>query len=334
MSRNFKKTVFTMITVALIAVFSYSYSFSEGINDIQSSLKTNQIEGTSAQGAQAEDNSGVVMAGVLNVRSGPWGEILGTLKEGSKIEITGKDGVWYKIKFNGREAFVHSGYIATAKNTATAFDGYVNTPGTYLNVRTGAWGKIIGQLNHGSSVEILGKQGDWYQIKYKGNEAFVHSDYIVKTKPADAPSAAAAPSDDNNSSSAGTGGFGGRPVAGGPVTSEYGPRNLYGTYHYGIDIGVPTGTPLKAIGSGKVEWVGWDYGGGNTIKIKYDNGYTSTYCHCKDFSVRAGQTVSNGDLVGHTNNTGAYTTGPHLHFAMKNSSGNYVNPRNVPGVKI
>ena len=336
MNRRILTALVMIIFIACAGLSSYSYG---GINDVQQSLGNGSVQNSNQQAVEAQaagqgagGGTGVVMTGVLNVRNSPWGTIIGTVKQGAKLDITGKDGVWYKIKYNGGEGYVHSGYVATQDVPASASDAYVNTPGTYLNVRTGAWGQIIGQLNHGSSIEILGKSGDWYQIKYKGKEAYVHANYITKTKPA----GAAEPPASNNGGSPASGGagFGGRPVAGGPVTSEYGPRNLYGTFHYGIDIGVPTGTPLKAIGAGKVVSTGWDYGGGRTIVIKYDNGYTSTYCHCQNATVNPGDRVGQGQQVGHTNNTGAYTTGPHLHFAIKTPSGANINPRNVPGVVI
>ncbi len=334
MNRKFLAALVMIIFIACAGSLSYSYG---GINEVQQSLGDGSVQNSTQQAAAAAPGqgagagTGVVMTDVLNVRNGPWGTIIGTVKQGAKLDITGKDGVWYKINYNGGTGFVHSGYIATSDVPATASDAFVNTPGTYLNVRSGAWGQIIGQLNHGSSVEILGKSGDWYQIKYKGKEAYVHANYITKTKPAGAtPSTPAA----GSTPASGGSGFGGRPVAGGPVTSEFGPRNLYGNYHYGIDIGVPTGTPLKSLGAGRVVSTGWDYGGGRTIVIKYDNGYTSTYCHCKDATVNAGDRVGQGQQVGHTNNTGAYTTGPHLHFAITNPGGTKINPRHAPGVVI
>ena len=47
----------------------------------------------------------------LNIRTGPWGEIIGTLQKGTKIEITGKEGEWYKIKFNGKDAYVYADLV-------------------------------------------------------------------------------------------------------------------------------------------------------------------------------------------------------------------------------
>ncbi len=328
-----------LLILSMAAFFPVSGIYA-AIEDVSQSLSSGEASGsggTDGMGAGGS-SSGVVMAGVLNIRTGPWGSIIGTFKSGSKVEIISKEGSWYKIKHNGGTAYVHSAYIATADVPATGADGYVNTPGSSLNVRTGPWGQIIGGLSHGASVELLGKDGDWYKVKYNGREAYVHGDYISKKPVSSSSSSVASASSGSASSSSGgnpSAGFGGRPVSGGRITSDYGPRDLFGhNFHHGIDFGVPTGTPLKALGPGKVVSTAYDYGGGKGILIKYDNGYTSVYYHCRDASVSVGQRVSAGQVVGHSNNTGAWTTGPHLHFAMKNSAGQYVNPRSVPGVVI
>jgi uncharacterized protein YgiM (DUF1202 family) len=339
MNNNYIKTLACALLLLSLAVFYPAGSTYAGIEAVNQSLGSGSTAaggGTDGAGAGGT-SSGVVMAGVLNIRSGAWGDIIGTFKQGNKVDIISKEGSWYKVKHNGGEAFVHSAYISTADSPATGGDGYVNTPGSYLNVRTGAWGSIIGRFNHGAAIEILGKQGDWYKVKYNDREAFVHSDYISKTPVRSAAPAAAAASAAPAAASGGNpgAGFGGRPVDGGRITSDYGPRNLFGNnFHHGIDFGVSTGTPLKALGPGTVVSTAYDYGGGKGITIRYDNGYTSVYYHCRDASVSVGQRVSAGQTVGHSNNTGAWTTGPHLHFAMKNSAGQLVNPRSVPGVVI
>ena len=329
MKRKFATAALIVSFAAFTGFSSYSYG---SVNEVKESIDTGKTatSGSPAAAAAAavpQTYPGVVKTGYLNVRNGPWGDIIGGLKMDANVEIIGKEGVWFKINYNGGVGFIHSGYVETANSPATAYDAYVNTPGSYLNVRTGPWGDIIGKFEHGANIEILGKEGDWFKVKYNNREAFVHSDYITK----EAPAAAAAPA---TAAASGGAGFGGRPVEGGPVTSEYGPRELYGNFHHGIDLGVGTGTPLNSIGAGTVVSAGWDYGGGNTMVIKYDNGYTSVYCHMQGFSASAGQRVGQGQQVGTTNNTGAYTTGPHLHFGMKDPSGNYVNPRDVPGVVI
>jgi trimeric autotransporter adhesin len=61
-------------------------------------------------------------------------------------------------------------------------DGKVTTKRSNLNVRTGAWGEIIGKLPKGTDVKIVGREGDWYKIQYNGKEAYVHSKYINNGK--------------------------------------------------------------------------------------------------------------------------------------------------------
>lgn len=56
----------------------------------------------------------------LNIRTGPWGEIIGTLQKGTKIEITGKEGEWYKINFNGKDAYVYADLVAADASASQA----------------------------------------------------------------------------------------------------------------------------------------------------------------------------------------------------------------------
>lgn len=121
----------------------------------------------------------------LNVRSGPWGEVIGSLGSGNKVTIVGQLGDWYKIEYDGKTAFVHSTYIlrdGESKKTLPK-NGWVNSP-IGLNVRRVPGGDIIGALKDQQSVEILGATKDWYKIKYGDNEAFVARQYIDTDQPA------------------------------------------------------------------------------------------------------------------------------------------------------
>ena len=96
-----------------------------------------------------------------------------------------------------------------------------------------------------------------------------------------------------------------------PVTGRVKP-------HTAVDYAAPTGTPVHAIGDGKVTLCGWDgTGGGNRIRIKHSQGYESCYMHLSRFAkgIRAGSTVSQGQLIGYVGATGT-ATGPHLDFRI------------------
>ena len=100
----------------------------------------------------------------------------------------------------------------------------------------------------------------------------------------------------------------------GPITSPFGMR--WGTLHPGIDIGVPTGTPIQAAGSGTVIWCGWMSGYGNLVMIDHHNGLASLYGHQSQIAIGCNQQVSQGQLIGYVGCTG-FCTGPHLHFEVR-----------------
>nr|WP_294860241.1 M23 family metallopeptidase [uncultured Fluviicola sp.] len=116
----------------------------------------------------------------------------------------------------------------------------------------------------------------------------------------------------------------------GPITSPYGKRNSpkagASTDHKGIDIGVPSGTKVKAPGPGTVTSVFYNESGGNQLLIKHKNGYQTGYAHLSKSVVKKGDTVRTGELIAYSGNTGN-STGAHLHFSMRDPKGNYVDPQ-------
>ena len=103
------------------------------------------------------------------------------------------------------------------------------------------------------------------------------------------------------------------PVSG-PITSPFGMR--WGTLHPGIDIGVPTGTPIHAAAAGTVVYCGWEEGYGNLVVIDHHNGLATAYGHQTRVAVTCGQNVSQGDVIGYSGCTG-FCTGPHVHFEVR-----------------
>ncbi len=103
------------------------------------------------------------------------------------------------------------------------------------------------------------------------------------------------------------------PVSG-PVTSGYGWR--WGRMHEGIDIAVPTGTPIAAAASGTVIYAGWMGGYGNLVVIDHGGGLATAYGHNSGFAVGVGQAVAQGQIVAYAGSTGN-STGPHLHFEVR-----------------
>ncbi len=96
--------------------------------------------------------------------------------------------------------------------------------------------------------------------------------------------------------------------------------------HNGIDYAAPRGTPVVALGDGKITKCGWNGGLGNYIEIKHNSVYRTGYGHLSGFArnIRKGVYVKKGDLIAYVGSSGL-STGPHLDFrVIKN--GHYINP--------
>lgn len=86
--------------------------------------------------------------------------------------------------------------------------------------------------------------------------------------------------------------------------------------HLGVDYAAPTGTAVRSIGDGVVEFAGVQNGFGNVVFIKHRNNHTTVYAHLSRINVQRGQSVSQGQNVGAVGSTG-WATGPHLHFEFR-----------------
>ena len=112
-----------------------------------------------------------------------------------------------------------------------------------------------------------------------------------------------------------------RPVDSGNISAHYGQKgDVWSSgYHKGTDYAVPTGTPVYAAASGTVSKA--HHGGGSHsfglyVAIEHGNGYTTIYAHLSQVLVRPGETVSKGQLIAKSGESG-HVTGPHLHFEVR-----------------
>jgi murein DD-endopeptidase MepM/ murein hydrolase activator NlpD len=86
--------------------------------------------------------------------------------------------------------------------------------------------------------------------------------------------------------------------------------------HLGVDYAAPTGTPVRSIADGTIEFAGVQNGFGNVVIVKHGNANTTVYAHLSRIFVKNGQSVSQGQNVGAVGSTG-WATGPHLHFEFR-----------------
>jgi len=95
--------------------------------------------------------------------------------------------------------------------------------------------------------------------------------------------------------------------------------------HNGEDYAVSTGTPLRSMSTGTVVLAETQSGYGNIVQIRYWDGTVSYFGHMSTISVNKGQSVTPGQVVGRSGNTGR-STGPHLHLEIHPSGGAPVDP--------
>lgn len=112
------------------------------------------------------------------------------------------------------------------------------------------------------------------------------------------------------------------PVRGAVVTQRFGERpEVYAQYgapgHNGLDIGAAQGTPVLAVASGEVAWVGVDASYGNYVRLWHPaRGFHSFYAHLATATVQPGAHVQQGQGIGTVGSTGN-STGPHLHLEIR-----------------
>lgn len=106
----------------------------------------------------------------------------------------------------------------------------------------------------------------------------------------------------------------------GRITSGFGwrihPISGVRHFHEGLDIAAPIGTPVRAVASGKVTFVGYVSGYGRMVTIDHGNGLVTRYAHLSRASVSRGQSVVAGQVIGCVGDSG-YATGPHVHFEVR-----------------
>ena len=120
------------------------------------------------------------------------------------------------------------------------------------------------------------------------------------------------------------------------ITSPFGPRkdpiDGRSRFHAGVDLGAPYGERIRSTAFGTVVFADRLGGHGLHVVVDHGNGYKSHYSHLERITVKPGQLVETGDVVGLVGSSGR-STGPHLHFAITNRYGSYLDPMkslNIP----
>jgi murein DD-endopeptidase MepM/ murein hydrolase activator NlpD len=101
------------------------------------------------------------------------------------------------------------------------------------------------------------------------------------------------------------------------MTSAFGVRwrGTLPEIHRGVDLYVPSGTPVRAMAGGRVRFAGVQGDYGNVVWIDHGGAVLSVYAHLSELAVRTGDGVSDGEVIGRSGASGN-ASGPHLHFEV------------------
>lgn len=190
-----------------------------------------------------------VTADVLNVRSGAGTghNVISKVKEGQVLQVIGQENGWFKVSVNGQTGYVSGDFVTTGGNKGTTVQ---QGTGTYtvnvssLNVRTGpsASHTVLGSVNKGKTVQVVGEVQDWFKINFNGGTGYVSKDFVTKGGSAVSNETQQPTTNNNNTTTVQTGGS--YVVNTGALKVRTGPA----TYNPVIG-GVTNGTVLNVTGA-------------------------------------------------------------------------------------
>ena len=106
---------------------------------------------------------------------------------------------------------------------------------------------------------------------------------------------------------------------------QWGAPRSYGG-HTGLDLALSEGNPVGAVAPGRVVDAGHNRQSGNYVIVQHPDGHRSSYAELASIGVKKGDTVGQGSVLGMVGSTGATSTGPHVHFSLRDPSGKKIDP--------
>ncbi len=149
--------------------------------------------GSSSQssGGSTGSKTGYINGTSVRMRSGAGtsSSILGVYNTGTEMTITGENGNWYAVSYNGTNGYVCKDYMTTTKpssssaSSASGTDGYIKGSSVRMRSGAGTGYSILGTYNNGTPLTITGESSGWTSVTINGIKGFVNSAYVTTTKP-------------------------------------------------------------------------------------------------------------------------------------------------------
>ena len=225
-------------------------------------------------------------------------------------------------------------HIHSKKKVPEPVYAYVNTDSVRLRSWQTTSSEVVGNLTFREKVQLLAQSEEnetingvaarWFLVKRENNdEGWAFGAFIQKDIPADKKDLAK-PDDSEKKESTGKQSTLLLPIEG-KRSSNFGYRvhpvtKKRQSFHKGIDIAAPIGTPVKAAADGIIRKAEFNRNGyGNLIVVEHEKDLTTYYGHLSEILIKPGIRVRKGDLIGKVGTTGL-SSGAHLHFEVRRSN--------------
>lgn len=148
---------------------------------------------TISDSADGSFGDGTITGNDVRVRSGPGTSysVLGYVNSGKTFSITGVDGNWCRISYDGENAYVSSTYVRFASGGSSSSSsggsngpaaggtGTINATDVRFRSGPGTSHSILGTYSTGTTMTVTGEQGDWYKVNYNGQDGYVYKTYLT-----------------------------------------------------------------------------------------------------------------------------------------------------------
>ena len=161
---------------AIMAVPAYADTLTDATTKEESILYTESWNDKAAANVESYAN--------IRVSASADSGQTGILLPGHAVNVEGQEGDWSKVSSDGIEGYIRTDLLVFGEEARVHYKNVCGFTGTVtassLRVRTqpSLEAETIGNLGNSSQIRIEGTEGEWYQVEYKGTDAFVHSDYV------------------------------------------------------------------------------------------------------------------------------------------------------------
>lgn len=183
-------------TVTILETLDGWYKIqSNGITGYVSSayISTDGSTGSSTSSSSSATGSAKINAYTVNIRSGAstTSSVIANVGKGTAVTVTGEDGDWYKVEYNGQSAYVKKDYVtldsaasssgSSSSSSSTSSDKTGTINASYVRLRSGASlsASILKTLDKGAQMTVTGEDGDWYKVSYSGQTGYVYKTYLT-----------------------------------------------------------------------------------------------------------------------------------------------------------